>query len=50
VAALEARAEPDRLESVALKPKKSDVRVRVCALAWTPYWRDQAGALTPAWT
>jgi hypothetical protein len=50
VAALETRGEPDRLESVAVKPKKSDVRVRVCALAWTPYWRDQAGALTPAWT
>jgi hypothetical protein len=50
LAALEARGEPDRLESVSVKPKKSDVRVRVCALAWMPYWRDEAGALTPAWT
>jgi hypothetical protein len=48
--ALEARGEPDRLESVAIRPKKTDVRVRLCALAWTPSWRDQAGTLTPAWT
>jgi len=50
VARLEARGEPERLETVALRPKKTDVRVRLCALAWLPYWRDSAGALTPAWT
>ena len=49
MAALEARSEPDRLDSVAIRPKKSDVRVRLCALAWLPHWRDQAGRLTPAW-
>jgi hypothetical protein len=48
--ALEAGGEPDRLESVAIRPRKRDVQVRLCALAWTPYWRDQAGSLTPAWT
>jgi hypothetical protein len=50
LAGLEARGEPERLETVALRPKKTDVRVRLCALAWTPHWRDPAGALTPAWT
>jgi hypothetical protein len=50
LAELEVRSEPDRLESVAIRPKKTDVRVRLCALAWTPYWRDAAGAETPAWT
>ena len=50
IAALDARSEPDRLEPVAVRPKKTDVRVRLCALAWTPYWRDRAGTLTPAWT
>jgi uncharacterized protein DUF87 len=50
LAGLEARSEPERLESVAVRPKKTDVRVRLCALAWTPHWRDQAGTLTPAWT
>jgi phage host-nuclease inhibitor protein Gam len=49
VARLEGRSEP-ALETVALRPKKTDVRVRLYALAWTPYWRDSAGALTPAWT
>jgi hypothetical protein len=50
ITALDARAEPERLEPVAIRPKKTDVRVRLCALAWIPYWRDRAGALTPAWT
>ena len=50
VATLEARGESAELETVALKPKKTDVRVRLCALVWTPYWRDSAGALTPAWS
>jgi hypothetical protein len=50
VAALETRAEAERLESVAIRPKKTDVRVQLCALAWMPYWRDAAGKLTPAWT
>ena len=50
LAALEAPGESDRLEPVAIRPKKTDVRVQLCALAWTPYWRDRAGTLTPAWT
>jgi hypothetical protein len=48
--ALETKGEPERLESAAIRPKKTDVRVRLCTLAWMPYWRDPAGALTPAWT
>jgi hypothetical protein len=47
--ALDDRA-PERLEAVALRPKRTDVRVRVCALGWAPHWRDAAGSLTPAWT
>jgi hypothetical protein len=50
LAALEARSESERLEAVAVRPKKTDVRVRLCALAWAPHWRDRAGTLTPAWT
>jgi hypothetical protein len=50
LAAQEARGEPERLETVSLRPKKTDVRVRLCALAWMPHWRDPAGGLTPAWT
>jgi hypothetical protein len=50
VAALEARSESAKLEPVTLRPKKTDVRVRLCALVWTPYWRDAAGKLTAAWS
>jgi hypothetical protein len=50
VAELEARGESAELEPVSLRPKKTDVRVRLCALVWTPYWRDSAGARTPAWS
>jgi hypothetical protein len=50
VATLDARAEPDRLEPVSIRPKKMDVRVRLCALAWAPHWRDARGAVTPAWS
>lgn len=48
--ALDAGAEPGPLEPVTLRPKKTDVRARLCALAWAPHWRDPAGAATPAWT
>jgi hypothetical protein len=50
LARLESRGEPERLETVALRPKKTDVRVRLCALTWTPHWRDPSGNVTPAWT
>jgi hypothetical protein len=50
LAALETRADSERLETVSIRPKKTDVRVRLCALAWMPHWRDPAGGFTPAWT
>jgi hypothetical protein len=52
VAALDARADPlhDALEPVAIRPRKTHVTVRLCALGWAPHWRDAAGRLTPAWT
>jgi hypothetical protein len=51
IASLEARVapEPDRLETVAVKPKKSHVSIRLVTLAWAPHWRDAGGALDPAW-
>ncbi len=38
------------LEPVTLKPKRSDVRARVVALAWAPYVTEPSGRETPAWT
>ncbi|MGH7349820.1 MAG: ATP-binding protein, partial [Candidatus Rokuibacteriota bacterium] len=49
--ALGASADPltEELETLALKPTRQNVSVRLVALAWAPCWRDPAGALTPAW-
>jgi hypothetical protein len=37
------------LESVAVKPKASDVHVHLVSLAWAPHVADAAGVLQPAW-
>ena len=49
--ALEARfdAASEPLETVTLRPKKTNITVKAVALAWTPSWRDAAGTSTPAW-
>jgi hypothetical protein len=51
MAALETQTDPltERLESVAVKPKKADITVRLVALAWAPQWEDPQGNMTPAW-
>jgi hypothetical protein len=49
--ALAAATDPlnEKLETVSLKPTKANIVVKLVALAWTPHWRDDKGALTPAW-
>jgi hypothetical protein len=49
--ALGARTDPltEPLETIALKPTRQNIAVRLVALAWAPGWRDAAGAVTPAW-
>jgi hypothetical protein len=49
-AALTARIDPatEPLENVSVRPKKTDISVRVVALAWAPYWQTSAGELS-AW-
>ena len=37
------------LETLDIRPKKTDVRVRLTALAWAPYWSQDSGGVTPAW-
>jgi hypothetical protein len=50
-ATLEARVDPstERLETISLKPKKTDISVRLVALVWVPHWRSNDGSLSPAW-
>jgi hypothetical protein len=38
----------NELETVPLKPKKSDITIRTVALAWAPYWKT-GDEETPAW-
>jgi hypothetical protein len=49
--ALRARTDPlaERLDTIAVKPRKSDVEVDVVTLAWAPYWRRPDGVELPAW-
>jgi hypothetical protein len=37
------------LETVTVKPKKTDLQVQLVTLAWAPYWQDEQGNVTPAW-
>ncbi|MGH7381545.1 MAG: ATP-binding protein [Candidatus Methylomirabilales bacterium] len=45
MATLETKTDPltERLDSVAVKPKKIDIAVRLVALAWAPQWQDLQG-------
>jgi hypothetical protein len=49
--ALAAATDPlnEKFESTAIRPTKSNIAVKLVALAWTPHWRDDRGALTQAW-
>lgn len=37
------------LETVSLKPTKSNINVRLVALVWAPTWQSKSGQSTPAW-
>ena len=39
----------EKLEPITVRPKKTDVAVRLTALVWLPHWKDDTGNLTPAW-
>jgi hypothetical protein len=37
------------LNTVTVKPKKTDISVELVALAWAPVFVSQSGESTPAW-
>jgi hypothetical protein len=48
--ALAAQGESNQeAQTIALKPTKANIAVKLVALAWAPYRRDTRGAVTPAW-
>ena len=44
---VDSQTEP--LETITLKPTKTNISVRLLNLAWAPYWHDAQGAVTPGW-
>ncbi|MEI6288871.1 MAG: ATP-binding protein [Chloroflexota bacterium] len=51
LASLENKIDPmtEQLESLLIKPKKTDINVQLFALVWTPFKDDGQGSLSPAW-
>jgi len=49
--AIETRSDPmtEVLETVVVRPKKTNVSVSVLALAWAPHWQQPDNTLSPAW-
>jgi hypothetical protein len=48
--ALRAAVDPltEELETLEVRPRKTDISVRVFGLGWAPYWRDQRGGMAAA--
>lgn len=38
------------LDTIAIKPRKSNISIRLFTLAWAPYGKDDAGELKPLWS
>jgi hypothetical protein len=49
--ALQEKTDPTKeiLETIQVKPNKSDILVQLVALVWMPYWQNPQGNSTPAW-
>jgi hypothetical protein len=41
-------AASNAVEKLGLRPKKSDIELKLVALAWAPHWQS-GDTLTPAW-
>jgi hypothetical protein len=50
-AALKASVDPlsEELEALEIRPRKTDISVRVLSLGWVPYWRDERGGMAAAY-
>ena len=43
------QAQSETLETVTIRPKKSNIKVELLGLGWVPHWQDSQGQQTPAW-
>jgi hypothetical protein len=50
-ATLESKVDPltETLDTVTVKPKKTNINVRLLALVWSPHWLSPDGSTSPAW-
>jgi hypothetical protein len=39
----------ENLEPISIRPKKTNISVRLLSLAWAPHWQKADGSSTPAW-
>jgi hypothetical protein len=39
----------EAIETITLKPKKTNISVQAVVLGWMPVWVDGSGSATPAW-
>lgn len=39
----------EALQTIAVRPKKSDITINLVRLAWAPFWIDSQAQRTPAW-
>jgi hypothetical protein len=51
VAELQSKVDPmiEALQTITIRPKKTNIAVQLLALVWTPYWMDEQGTITAAW-
>jgi hypothetical protein len=49
--ALESKIDPmtEELETVVIRPKKTDINVQLVSLVWAPYYQDAKGHMAPSW-
>jgi hypothetical protein len=38
----------ETFDTVTVKPKKTNITVRLVALSWAPHWQDSEGNVQPA--
>ena len=43
------QSQAETLETILIRPKKSNITVELLALGWVPHWKDSQGRTTPAW-
>jgi hypothetical protein len=49
--ALMAKFDPttESLQTILMRPRKSDITVDALGVVWMPYWKDATGGMTPTW-